>query len=463
MATGDFDVNYGSDPWANLDKNERQWYDPDLVRMFRQKSAFRDAVPFTKNMGAKNAKTMTVSQLFDVHANNSALSLRQLWLPASHIDSRAIDITFSRYGGKTAYHKYDDLVTYWQADKRGGLRNIIRGALGQHMIDVLDILARNAFIDGALSSGYSLYTGSAADFDDFTPAAGEEFDPDIAADVWLGMSYRDVPSAQGINGAGASIVCYTSPGVIYDIQSDSGWIGVQQYANPSALLAYEAGAYKNVRFVQTPKCTLWNCGSINVRANVTSPISAGDGSPDPSTTSVDGAYKTGQDGATHYIQLQSDAFASGEIADLAAGSIVTIHSTVTSDNGVTDGVDYTEGKLHNRRVVSLDAANFRIALDRPIMEDFSTDLGSGVYAYVTAGIHVHASVFVANPYGLVSGVAQAPQIHTPLAVDDFESMQRFSWDAYMGYQLFNPEVFEVVFSVANTRVKGAKAYVGAST
>jgi hypothetical protein len=40
-------------------------------------------------------------------------------------------------------------------------------------------------------------------------------------------------------------------------------------------------------------------------------------------------------------------------------------------------------------------------------------------------------------------------------VDDFEMVQRFSWDAYMGHQSYAPEVFEVVLSAGSTRVKGA--------
>jgi len=59
----------------------------------------------------------------------------------------------------------------------------------------------------------------------------------------------------------------------------------------------------------------------------------------------------------------------------------------------------------------------------------------------------------------VSGVARAPRLHAPPPVDDFEMVQRFSWDAYMGYQPYAPEVFEVVFSAGSTRVKGETAVV----
>jgi N4-gp56 family major capsid protein len=455
MATGDFDSNYGSNPWANLDKNERQWYDPDLVAMFRQKSVFANTIPFVKHLGEKRARTMTVSQIFDVHPDSSPLSMRQLWMPAAHIDSRAIDITFNRYGGKTAYHKYDDYVTYWQKNGKAGLRRIMRGALGQHMTDVMDNLARNAYIEGSLTSGYNLIEGGGDDFAAIGTA--DKFDPAIAEEIWLGMTYREVAAAQGVNGAAGSIVCYTSPGVIFDIQKDESWKSAREYADPKSLLRYEVGATDNVRYVQTPKCTLWNCGEILVRAKVVSAINAGDGSPDPQNTKVDGTYATGQDGMTHYIQLDAVAnWDAGDFDALSVGQIVSIHASVTDANGITDGVNYKEGKLHNRRIVTIDADNDRIVLDRPVMVDFTTDLGGGTYAYLTLGRHVHASIFVASPFGIVSGVSQAPQIHTPPAVDDFASIHRFSWDGYFGHQLYAPEVFEVVFSAGTTRVKGAK-------
>ena len=59
----------------------------------------------------------------------------------------------------------------------------------------------------------------------------------------------------------------------------------------------------------------------------------------------------------------------------------------------------------------------------------------------------------------MSGVAMPPRFHAPIPVDDFEMVQRFSWDAYLGHQPYAPEVFEVVFSAGTTRVKGAAAVV----
>jgi len=89
------------------------------------------------------------------------------------------------------------------------------------------------------------------------------------------------------------------------------------------------------------------------------------------------------------------------------------------------------------------------------MVDMNTDLGGTVYAYVTKGRHIHSSIFVGGPQGIVAGVARAPRYHAPPPVDDFEQVHRFSWDAYMGFNAYAPEMFEVVFSAGTFRVKGA--------
>lgn len=463
MPTGDFDLYYSDNPWEAIDKNQRTWYDPDLIALFRQKSIFTPTIQFVKNLGDVRATKMVMNQLLDPHPDYTALAVRQIWMPASHIDSRQIEVVFGRYGGKVAYTVYDDIVTYWRQNGQEGIRRIMRGALGQHMIDVLDYLARNAYVKGALDSGYVLYPTGAADFDDI--ATTDLFDIQVAMEIWLGMALRGVASALGTSGAADSIVCYTSPSVIFDVQTDAGseWIAVNQYQGIQNLLRNEVGAYKNVRFVQSPKLIFWNCGTLEAQATVSAAISAGDGAPDPSTTKVDDAYMVGQTtaGITNYIQLANPAgwpvdVGSTGMAHFAEHDIVTIHISRTANYGVTNGVNPFEGTLHNRRIVSVDAVNYRLVLDQPIMVDFGTDLGAGVYAYVSKGRNIHASVFVGGPNGIVSGVALPPRFHAPPPVDDFEMVQRFSWDAYMGHQTYAPELFEVVFSAGTTRVKGPK-------
>ena len=328
----------------------------------------------------------------------------------------------------------------------------MRGALGSHMVDVLDLLARNAYIKGAYDSGYLLYEGGGSDFSAI--GIDDTFDISTGLDIWLGMTMRRVAAARGPSGAQNNIICYTTPGIIYDIQkgtSSDEWISVHQYTEQTKLLQYEVGTYKNIRFVQSPKLVLWNCGEVLTQKAIAGALTAGDGAPDPSTTKVDGTYMVGQSssGITNYIQLAD--FSDG---DYVVNDMVTIHVTRTSAYGINNGVNPFEGTSHVRRVVGVNHSTNRIMVDQPIMVDMSTDLGSGVYGYVTKGRHVHASIFVGGPQGIVSGVALPPRLHTPPPVDDFEMVQRFSWDAYIGHQVYRPEVFEVVLSAGSTRIKG---------
>ncbi|MGC9423772.1 hypothetical protein [Vibrio sp.] len=391
----------------------------------------------------------------DPHPDYTALAMRQIWMPASHVDSRQVEIVFNRYGGKVAYNTYDDMVTYWRQNGQAGIRRIMRGALGQHMIDVLDLLARNAYLKGAYDSGYLLYSGAASDFSGI--GVDDTFDIKTGMDIWLGMTFRNVAAALGPNGAENNIVCYTTPGVIYDIQKGTNsdeWLSVHQYADQQALLKYEVGTYKNIRFVQSPKLVLWNAGAITAQGLVDTAIHAGDGAPDPNTTKVDNVYQVGQttSGIVNYISIGS--WDAGSVADIEVNDMVTIHLTRTAAYGVANGVNPFEGTSHVRRVVAVESGPDRIMLDTPIMIDMATDLGAGVYAYVTKGRHIHSSIYVGGPNGIVSGVAAPPRLHTPPPVDDFEMVQRFSWDAYLGHQAYAPEVFEVVLSAGTTRVKG---------
>jgi hypothetical protein len=135
---------------------------------------------------------------------------------------------------------------------------------------------------------------------------------------------------------------------------------------------------------------------------------------------------------------------------------VTIHATRTAAYGVTNGVDYAEGTAQTRRIVAKTTTPDRYVFDKPIMTDFTVSDG-GTYAYMTKARNIHASIFVGGNEGIVSGVAMPPRLHSPAPVDDFDMVQRFSWDGYFGYQVYAPEVFEVVFSAGTTRIKGAAA------
>lgn len=452
-ASTSFDATlYGSHPWAGITTKERLFYDPVLRDVYRWKAVFGQYVTFQQNLANRQAKTMNITSLYDIHANFDRLGLRDMSLPASHVDSKAQQITFERYGGKVAYMSYDDIITYWQYNggNMSAIRRIVNDKLGQHMVDVQDMLARNAM----LAAPFKLYPNGKTSFN------GLDTDDKITTSdlntIHLGMKYRGVGYAQSGNGSVGTIVCITSPGVIYDLQNQTDpkdWLTPMAYADPSRLLNYEVGTYRNIRFVETPKATLFNCGAVTIQAAVTTAISAGDGSPDPadSTKLVDQVFAVGQPGAAHYLQLAGGT----DMTKFSVNDIISVHVQRTSDFGVTNGVDYRDGKLTNRRIVDIDAGNTRISLDMPVMVDMTTALGGGAYAYVTKGNHVHACQFVGGNDGIVMGVGRPPRLHAPGPIDDFDSIWRFSWDSYQGYCLYNPNVLENLFVSASFRQVGA--------
>jgi hypothetical protein len=454
MAVGDFDLYYSDEPFSIMDKNQRNWLDPDLIDIWRLNSVFRPLITFTKNLGDIRAKTMTVTQLLDPHADTTPLSPRQIWMPSMHLDSREIEITFQNNGNKIAYHKYDDMISYWKKNGQAGMRAIARGALGQAEVDMNDMLVRNALISGSMLTGFSLYgtSGSGADFAAID--GGQLYSPEMGADIMLGMAYRNVPGAMSPSGAGLTVVCYTTPGVIYDIQKNEDWKSAHEYAHDTALLNYEVGAYKNVRYVQTPKATLWNCGNIIARAPINLAVFAGDGAPDPKTVKVDGTYRTGQTTASVKNYIQLGVFTTGAITDIHVNDIITFHQTTTDVYGVIGGVDFNEGKLQNRRVVAVNTGTGQICIDIPFLVDFDNDLGGGVFGYITKGHNIHASIFIGGANSLVAGVAQQPMFYDLDPIDDFKAIYRFSFDQRIGYQPYTPEVMEVVFTAGTTRVKG---------
>lgn len=450
-----FDVGYPDHPWAGIQTNERMYYDPLLRDVYRQRAVFSQYITYAQNLSDRNAKTMTITSLFDIHPNFNAIGLRDMWMPAAHVDTRSQTITFSRYGGKVAYDAYTPIVTYWNASSVTGqgrlnaIAAIVNDKLGQHMIDVLDMLARNAF----LSAPFKYYPSGVNDFAGITADAMVR--SSMLDEIHLGMKYRGVPYAQAGNGSVGTIVCITTPGVLHDLRNQSDpreWLIPMAYGRPMELLNYEVGTFRNIRFVETPKLTLFNCGSIIAQTTVPVPVEAGDGSPD---TLVDNTYKVGQPGAAKYLRVAD----STDMSKFAVGDIVTIHVQRTNEFGVTNGVDFRDGLLSNRRVVGIinqttPTTLKALELDQPIMVDLKTQLQPNVYAYVTKGVHVHAMVFVGGRDGIVAGVGRPPRLHMPPPVDDFNMIHRFSWDAYMGYNLYNPLVIEVAF------VSGSFRYVG---
>ena len=438
--TGFLDTHYGDTPWEDLDQNQRTVYTPELLQSFRQTSLFYGLVTYGVNLLRERTGTMVFTQVLDPEPNIATLDNRQIWIPQLYMDSRSLEITCARYGDKIMMNKYDQMITYWKENGQAGLRSIISNRLAPHMVQSMDLLARNAF----LRCVRPMFAGGASDFGSLE--ADDTFEIGTPRAVHLGADYQPDPVTNPILGL-------HSPSATYSIRSDADgeFIERAKYAEPRRLINYEVGEYEGVRFAAHPTMTLWNCGEVLQQTTVTASITEGDGAPDPETTKVDGVWKTGQEGATHSIAV-------ADTTGFVAGDIVTIHTTrpsATTSIEVQNGVQFDHAKNITREIYSV-VSGTRLSFTEPVTVDwYQTDLGSGVYAYVTQARPVHATVFLKGPRGVVAGVLQPPQTYMPPPIDDTQSIYRFSWDAYMKYQQMYPRRFEVYFHAGPVRRLGS--------
>ncbi len=427
----------------NFTTSQRNWYNPDLQDMYWQNSLYSYFVDTRFSFADARTTTMFLDELISAHANIDPVSQRTKWLNSSRIDSRRRQLTFAKYAGKLAYEEYDDLITFWRKDRVAGLRRIIQGELGKMMMTTLDLLARNAF----LTSAYRLY-GAGSGFNNMSDT--DRLTTSLIESIHLGMAERGVPYATGPEGINGNIICITSPGAYQDLRNEASsygngnmFIDLMKRASPQAIIRNQRGIYDSVSFLTTNRAILYNSGPITQQSTITAAVEGGSGA---SSATVDGVYDVGQpSGVNNYIPVSS-------VSNFAVNDMVTIHVDRTNAYGVSDGVDHTDGKLHYRRIVAInEGGSPRLSFDKPIMEDFDTDLGGGVYGYVTKGKHVHTAIFIAGNDGVANGVMQPPTIITPPPVDDLQEVHRFSWKGRFKYQMFHPEVVEAVFLAGPNR------------
>jgi hypothetical protein len=249
------------------------------------------------------------------------------------------------------------------------------------------------------------------------------------------------------------LFCITSPAATYAVRNDGSgeWLTRNQYANPGILVNGEIGMYEDCRFVTTPMLTLWNCGPVINQTTITASITVGDGAPDPDTTKVDDVWMVGQSGATHGISV-------ADSSGFSVGQRVTLHTARPAANGVKatlNGVTWNSPYNIERRIVRIPDGT-TLQFDEPITNNYyQTDLGGGVYGYVTYGRPVHAAVFLLGPDAVVAGVVQPPQTYEPPTVDDRMAIWRFSWDATLKYQPFYTNRFLVHFFAGPVDENGA--------
>lgn len=447
-----FDTYYPSTPFDGTLINKHikdNVLDPILRDVYMRRSIYSVWADMNFSFDDMRAESMTLTDVIAPHANATPLDQRQQWIRASHIDSYSRTLYFKRWGGKLALSQYDHLISHWirQGRSQAGLIPLVNSFIGPMATDTLDIVARNTF----LSSPIRYYgDGSGTGFSDI--AISDTITPEVFRAIFLGMKSRIMPyeNLHTGNGAAQRLVVITSPGVAHDLRT---------LMYDEKLAPIIADIMSQISLIETDLAVLYNCGEVIGQASVSAAIRAGEGAPDPATTPVLNR-SMGQSGSSikRYIQLAS----STDMAPFEVGDIVTVHTLKNASDGTTGvagGVNFTDGFIQNRRIVAVDTSNKRLTFDKMIMEDFTDEIDTGVYAYVTKGRHIHSAVAIAKPGAIRAGILHGVQVKTPMPIDDWEEMYRVAWQARMDYTVWEPEAFELWLGAGSIRTYGSQVVI----
>lgn len=453
---------YDLNPISAVDQN--QWTERDAAINLEAMNQFRNRSLYTPMIGwepqLNGAQTTFEYDMIPGDVDGDEIPMTANYVDATGVDSRMRSWTVTRYGDKVQLHKSSNVFQQWTFGGGRDWRPVLQGVLGDNLIGKYELLSRNIFLRGAKT--FWTYAGDATSI--ATLDGDNKFQLD-AVNAWnLRLGQTGAPMIPG--DSARAKVAIVPPGVIYDFfaalpgasaNEASLWRDAVIYGTQTPLLNYEIGSFKNIRFLEAPNDSfgmnpnvLYNAGTVGKQYGVVEPIKAGDGAPDPSTTLIDGVWRTGQQNVTHYIKLED--FADG---DFAVNDIVTIHLKRTNAYGVTSGLDFLDGKLINRRVVAVDFTANTISFDRPILRNFTaafTSTGSvtgatpgAFYAYVTKARHVGMVLVLGDKTGVKGKMVEPVKFYEPKPVDDFDSLWRFSWDSVCGWNVADPHKFEVHF------------------
>lgn len=406
-----------------LPAGQRTFYEDVLMATLRTKNIFTQYCISKTDFAAKSTGLLVYTEVFDTSPNWNPLTEDQLWLDGAHLDSRQITIGLERHGDVLKFGDYTELVNYWNS---GDFTGLMRGKLGQNLVDYLDILAMNAHLEAPNVQ----YAGSATSLYDL--AVDDYYDPDLGGLARTHLEEMDIPGVFSVDDTtDQAVVALTSPRIIRDIRTKNSnkWLEVHRYSNPQMKMRAEAGAWDGVRYLKSNRLRLRNYGKVTVQTTLDGAAVEGQGS----AAMVQG-YAVGQANAVRHVQVAS-------AAGFAVGMTVTIHSApVCADDGAGGHPPVrADGTQEQRRIVSIDVANNRLAFDRPLMKPHATG------SYVTKGIDVTPTIILGGP-SVVLGIGERPTPTFPPKIDDHMMINRIGWRAFLKFQMFRPEWTEIIWS-----------------
>jgi hypothetical protein len=457
-----FEAFYDMNPVASLDQNKWDERIAELVLQFRsQPVVYTPLVEWDNTQQLTGAETTHLTELLegDVDVDEIPFTANYIGVTTG-VDSRSRKLASTRYGDKVQLHESSNIFQQWRFSGQRDWRPLLRGLLGANVVKKHERLARNSFL-ALTPSRFFTYAGGATSFNDI--GSGDVFDIAVINEWNLRLGNTGSPVIPG-DASNAKVVLLP-PGVVYDFQkalpTASGnetalWRDVQLYQGNA--IRFEIGTHKGVRVVQVPNdkygenlSVLYNAGTITAQYGVAQAITMGDGAPDPEVEAdrVDDVWAVGQKGATHFIQLEAGA----DLSVFDDQDIVSIHTQRTAAFGVTNGVNMLSGKTITRRIVGIDNDLKQLQFDRPVMFNYTApfigtpEAGAEqtLYAFVTKARHIGFGLVLGSRGGIKGSVARPIRFYEPKPIDDFESVWRFVWDEYAGYNLWEPNLYECHF------------------
>jgi len=480
MATprGSVEAYMDVSPLLAWDRDQWTEYDRELNIQFHGPRIYYTPLLNYVNMITGADTWITGRELLGTHVNYNTIDNRQRYINALYVDSREKKLTSDgRYGNKVQLHEFDQLVTRFGSGP-DFMMQVLRQRLGQSVVQTHEKVAFKTLFDYAefkfLADG-TKWASSTADFSTLSASSSYQFNIKFVLESRLRMIERSVKYTQEFtdwanpvpNFPGDALIL-TTPNIMFDLwNSEEGeWMQDLRLLQDQRIINGGEARYHGATFVDATTSVLRNAGEITTQVGVTSPINWGDGAPDPgdggSGTQVDSIYYVGQSSSTitHYIQCSS--FSS---SDFTVGDYVSIHTEKTDDWGITDGVDFLDGKTIEVEIVTVDATNNRLTFFEPITEEYTeafTGTPNGgseaiLYAYVTLARDIHP-VIVVGARGMATFAARTGvRLHNPPDVADLPGVYRFTWDEYGSPNRWNPYIYELIFCVASDTRGGRDA------
>jgi N4-gp56 family major capsid protein len=419
------DLTSGVQWSSDLPSWQRDYYSLLLLETLRTKSILTPFCAVKEDFTAANSGIVVYTEVYDTEPNWNPLTESSIWLKGAHMDSRTVQIGLAIYGDSLKFSDYSEVVRYVNS---GNMRGLVKDKIGQNQVDMLDILARNAFA----THPNPVYSGNATSRITLQ-VADDKFNPDILETIRVHLEENEIPGVMHTEGDDVpTLACVTTPRVIKDIRtstSTSKWLEVQEYAGGQRKLNGEVGSWSGIRFVRSNRLRLRNHGAVVTQNLLNGAAAAGSGAK----ATVDG-YNIGQSNAQRYI-----------VVDSTAGFAVGQYVTISDQNAHLTGTPplETDGTQETRRIVALSGGGTRIELDKPLLKDHADN------DWVTNGIDIHMSIVMGGP-SVVYAIGERPHPVFPPKYDDLMMINRFGWRGFLKFQQFRPEYYELVFSAGST-------------